>query len=275
MTNKNLGRGLSAFLGEQDYGGYEREIVEIDINAIVQNPFQPRQVFDEESLNSLAKSIERKGVLQPILVIKKSDGNYQLIAGERRLRASKLAGLTEIPAIVTDISREDQLEVAILENIQRENLNPLEEAEAYRKLMDEFGHTQEELSGILGKSRSHISNTLRLLSLPDEVKDMIKVGQLTFGHARALVGTDDTVSLANQVVNQALNVRQVEDLVKHRKNNQSNDNYIDPDILNLANQISSLVGLQSNIRLNKNGGVIEINFNKLEELESFIRRLND
>ncbi|MDR0678177.1 MAG: ParB/RepB/Spo0J family partition protein, partial [Holosporaceae bacterium] len=129
MTKSNLGRGLSAFLKEQNYENTEHEIIEIDVNAIVPNPFQPRQIFDETNLNSLAESIKRKGVLQPILVIKLNDANYQLVAGERRLRASKIAGLKEIPAIITELSREDQLEVSILENIQRENLNPLEEAE--------------------------------------------------------------------------------------------------------------------------------------------------
>jgi ParB family chromosome partitioning protein len=191
------------------------------------------------------------------------------------LRASKIAGLKEIPAIITHMSPKDQLEVAILENIQRENLNPLEEAEAYKKLIDEFGHTQEQLSEILGKSRSHISNTLRLLSLPETVKDMIRAGKLTFGHARALVGSEETVSIANQVVDQALNVRQVENLVKSRKNNQLNDNYVNPEILNLSGQISSLIGLKSNVTLKKNGGVIEIIFNNLEELDSFVRRLNN
>jgi ParB family chromosome partitioning protein len=275
MTKSNLGRGLSAFLNEQNYENTEHEIIDIDVNAVAQNPFQPRQVFDEANLNSLAESIKRKGVLQPILVMKLNDGSYQLIAGERRLRASKIAGLNEIPAIITELSREDQLEVAILENIQRENLNPLEEAEGYKRLMDEFGHTQEQLSEILGKSRSHISNILRLLSLPEKVKEMIKAGKLTSGHARALVGLEDSVSVANQVVEQALNVRQVENLIRRRKNNQWSDNYINPEILNLAGQISSLIGLKSNIILKKNGGVIEINFDNLEELDSFVQRLNN
>ncbi|MDR0968788.1 MAG: ParB/RepB/Spo0J family partition protein [Holosporaceae bacterium] len=279
MTNKSLGRGLSAFLDlELDATNSENnEIVKIKVDEIKENPFQPRKTFDEEGLNSLAESIKRKGVLQPILARKLGDGEYQLIAGERRLRASKVAGMTEIPAIIVEMSKEDQLEVAILENIQREDLNPLEEAEAYKRLVDEFGRTQEELSEILGKSRSHIANILRLLTLPDEVKDMIRAGKLAFGHARALVGAEDAVSLAKEATDQSMNVRQVEELVKRRKNGAEKKNaasYVDPEIANLANQISSLVGLKSNVKLKGTSGVIEISFSNLEELDAFVRRLN-
>ncbi|MDR2781690.1 MAG: ParB/RepB/Spo0J family partition protein [Holosporaceae bacterium] len=274
MTEKSLGRGLSAFLdfSLQNQENNGKEIVKIDVNSISPNPFQPRQTFNEEGLNSLAESIKRNGILQPILVIKLSDGNYQLIAGERRLRASKIAGLAEIPAIVTEMSIEDQLEVAIIENIQRENLNPLEEALAYKRLLDEFHRTQEELSEILGKSRSHITNMLRLLTLPDEIKDMVKSGKLAYGHARALIGTEDAISIANQVIDQSMNVRQVENLVKQRK--QSNDNTKNSEISNLAEQISSLIKLKSNIKLKGSGGIVEINFSNFEELDFFVRRLN-
>jgi ParB family chromosome partitioning protein len=273
MTNKNLGRGLSAFLDEQSVENRENGTGTISVDAVKQNPFQPRQIFDEENLNALAESIKRKGVLQPILVRKLEDGNYQLVAGERRLRASKIAGLREIPAIIIETSREDQLEIAILENIQRENLNPLEEAEAYRRLMDEFSRTQEELSDMLRKSRSHIANTLRLLSLPNQVKDMIRAGKLTFGHARALVGMEDAISIADQAVKQSLNVRQVESLIRQRRG-RANDNCDNPEIFNLAEQISSLTGLKSSVKLKGGGGVVEINFRNFEELDTLIRKLN-
>jgi ParB family chromosome partitioning protein len=274
MTEKSLGRGLSAFLdfSEQNQGNREGEILKIDVNKVRPNPFQPRRTFDEESLNSLAESIKRSGVLQPILVIKLDDENYQLIAGERRLRASKIAGAAEIPAIVTEMSREDQLEVAIIENIQRENLNPLDEAAAYKRLLDEFNHTQEELSEILGKSRSHITNMLRLLTLPDDIKDMVKSGKLSYGHARALVGTEDAVSVAHQIADQSLNVRQTEKLIKQRK--QSSCNAENCETINLADQISSLIGLQSSIKLKGKGGILEINFPNFEELDVLIRKLN-
>lgn len=171
--SKNLGRGLSAFLDKVEEPG--TEVVQIDVEKIKPNPFQPRKTFNEENLQALAESVKRNGVIQPILVTKMDDGTYILVAGERRLRASKLAQLTEIPAIIVTLEKEQQFEIAIIENIQRENLNTLEEAEAYQKLIDEFGHTQEELSEILGKSRSHIANILRLLTLPDDVKELIKV----------------------------------------------------------------------------------------------------
>ncbi|MDR1334052.1 MAG: ParB/RepB/Spo0J family partition protein [Holosporaceae bacterium] len=274
MTEKSLGRGLSAFLdfSTQNPTQQDGDLLKIDVNKVHPNPFQPRQTFDEENLNFLAESIKRSGVLQPIIVMKLDDENYQLIAGERRLRASKIAGAAEIPAIVTEMSREDQLEVAIVENIQRENLNPLDEAAAYKRLLDEFNHTQEELSEILGKSRSHITNMLRLLTLPDDVKDMVKSGKLTYGHARALVGTEDAISVAHQVADQSLNVRQTEKLVKQRK--QSSRSGDDCETINLAEQISSLIGLQSHIKLKGSGGILEINFANFEELDVLIRRLN-
>ncbi|MDR1551104.1 MAG: ParB/RepB/Spo0J family partition protein [Holosporaceae bacterium] len=297
MTDKNLGRGLSAFLDSSELKeGVSRssgEVIKISVDAVKRNPFQPRQTFDKESVNALAESVKRRGILQPIIVIKLGDGDYQLVAGERRLRAARIAGMTKIPAIITEMSRKDQLEVAILENIQREDLNPLDEAAAYNRLMSEFDHTQESLSEILGKSRSHVANTLRLLTLPDGVQSMIREGKLSFGHARALVGTDDAVAMANRVVEQSMNVRQVEELVKQRKKNHqpncrrvvdidgskwSDDsgvaNYIDPDISNLATQISALTGLRSNIKLKGNGGVLEISFCNFEELDCLVRKLN-
>ncbi|MDR2723696.1 MAG: ParB/RepB/Spo0J family partition protein [Holosporaceae bacterium] len=275
MTIKGLGRGLSAFLDVEVRNHENQEITRIDINVIKENPFQPRQVFDQDGLDSLAESIKRKGILQPILVHKLGDESYQLVAGERRLRASKIAGLKEIPAIIIEMSKKDQLEVALLENIQRENLNPLEEATAYRRLMDEFNYTQEELSEILSKSRSHISNMLRLLSLPEEVKNYIHTGKLSFGHARTLVGMEDAVSIADHIVNQSLNVRQAENLTRRQKSDGVHGNHTDPEVLNLTNQISSLTGLKSTVKLKGNGGTVEINFQNFEELDFFISRLNN
>ncbi|MDR0555905.1 MAG: ParB/RepB/Spo0J family partition protein [Holosporaceae bacterium] len=276
MNDKNLGRGLSAFLNGGEPAGNGDKILKINVDAIRPNPFQPRRTFNEESINHLAESIKKKGVFQPILVIKIDGDSYQLVAGERRLRAAKIAGMMEIPAILTEAGEKDQLEMAILENIQREDLNPLDEAAAYKRLMDEFNHTQEELSEILGKSRSHVANMLRLLTLPNEVQNMVKDEKLSFGHARAIIGTEDAVYIANQVVSQSLNVRQVEDLVKQRKNrpSENNERFADPEILNLSNQISSIVGLKSNIKLKGKGGIIEINFNTFEELDQLVHRLN-
>ena len=287
MSNKNLGRGLSAFLDldgqmANQENGNRSAVINIAVDNIIANPFQPRKKFDEENLKSLAKSIKRKGVLQPVLVVKVDNGKYQLVAGERRFRATKIAGLAEIPAIVTEIGEKDQLEIAILENIQREDLNPIEEAEAYKRLMNEFSHTQEELSEILGKSRSHIANILRLLTLPEDVKGLLREKKLTFGHARALIGAENASELAKRIVESAMNVRETEDLLKSIKNShystgdepKSKNRYVDPEVLNIAHQISSMIGLQVNIKLKNKGGIVEIGFKDFGELDRLLGKLN-
>ncbi|GHT98573.1 chromosome partitioning protein ParB [Alphaproteobacteria bacterium] len=297
MSNKSLGRGLAAFLDVDttqqipvnidkpinvDKPNNDKSIVNISVEHIVRNPFQPRQVFNEENLVSLAESIKRKGVLQPILVMRLENGKYQLIAGERRLRATKMAGISEIPAIITSMNNEDQLEVAILENIQREDLNPIDEAEAYRRLIDEFRHTQEELSEILGKSRSHITNTLRLLVLPEDVKSLVKESKLTFGHARALVGSPEASQLARKVIDQSLSVRETESLMKDVKVGRTSTADLnpkkkqapDPEVLNLANQISALIGLDVRIKLKNRGGTVEVDFGNFGELDELLIKLS-
>lgn len=288
MSNKNLGRGLSAFLDldgqmASQENGNRSAVINIAVEDIVANPFQPRKKFDEENLKSLAESIKRKGVLQPVLVVKLDNGKYQLVAGERRFRATKIAGLTEIPAIVTEIGEKDQLEIAILENIQREDLNPIEEAEAYKRLMNEFSHTQEELSEILGKSRSHIANILRLLTLPEDVKGLLREKKLTFGHARALIGAENASELAKRIVESTMNVRETEDLLKSIKNShyssttdelKNKNRYVDPEVLNIAHQISSMIGLQVNIKLKNKGGIVEIGFKDFGELDRLLGKLN-
>ncbi len=294
MANKSLGRGLSAFLQTEldmdSSSSSDSGVVKISLDKIEANPYQPRQFFDNEQLQSLAASIKRKGVFQPILVQKLANGAYQLVAGERRMRASQIAGLTEIPAIITDFSKEEQLEIAILENVQRENLNPIEEAEGYKRLLDEFSHTQEQLSEIIGKSRSHISNVMRLLNLPDDVKQMIKEGKLSFGHARALVTSDDASAMAQKVLDNSLNVRDTEKLVKRRKNQQSDSqcsekkrdaslyelsSYVDPEVLNISHQIEQLSGLKTNIKLKGNSrGIIELSFENFSQLDKFIQKIN-
>ena len=272
MANKSLGRGLSAFLNTEfeTAADVNDNIVRVKLDSIKANPYQPRQVFDDEQLQSLASSIKRKGVLQPILVQKIPGGGYQLVAGERRTRASRLAGLTEIPAIITNFSSEEQQEIAILENVQRENLNPIEEAEGYKRLIDEFHHTQDQLSEIIGKSRSHISNVMRLLNLPDDVKQMIREGKLSFGHARALVTSENASAVANEILNKSLNVRDTESLVRRRKS----PSFVDPEIFNISKQIEELSGLKTNIKLKGNSGTIELSFENLSQLDSFIQKIN-
>lgn len=225
---KSLGRGLGALLGDADFNIDEAlndtstqpaqtPDDRVDVNLLFPSPFQPRKDFDEEALNALVESVKEKGVLQPLLVRKKN-GRFEIIAGERRWRASKLAGLQTVPIIVKDMDDKEVLEVALVENLLRENLSAIEEAEGFQRLIDEFSHTQEALAQIVGKSRSHVANTLRLLNLPDPVKDLVREGTLSAGHARALVGLDNAETLAKQIVAKDLNVRQVEELVAKQKN---------------------------------------------------------
>ena len=224
---KSLGRGLGALLGEDDLDLNSVEDLSslapsttsaslIDIDLLKPGKFQPRTEFDEEALNSLAESIKEKGVLQPLLVRRDGMG-FEIIAGERRWRASKLAGLDKVPVIEKDLSDKEVLEVALVENLLRENLSAIEEAEGLQRLIDEFSHTQEALSQIIGKSRSHIANTLRLLNLPEAVKLLVKEGRLSAGHARALVGLENAEALAERIITKDLNVRQVEELVAKQK----------------------------------------------------------
>lgn len=275
MNNKNLGRGLSAFLDDVEEAG--TEVSKIDIEKIRPNPFQPRKTFDKENLSSLATSIKRNGVIQPIIVTKMPDGMYVLVAGERRWRASKMAQLTEIPAITVDLKEDKQFEIAIIENIQRENLNALEEAEAYNRLIEKFGHTQEELAEILGKSRSHVTNMLRLLTLPDDVKEMVKSGKLSFGHARTLIGLENASIIAQKIIENSLNVRETELIVKQEKKSQKVPSYYyqDPELDNVIQHLSELIGLTTNIKTRGRGGIIEIKFNNLSELDELMSRLND
>jgi len=211
---KNLGRGISSFLPDVDE---ESSLNEVSIDSIVPNQYQPRKYFDAEAIKSLSESIKEKGVIQPLVVREIGDGKYELIAGERRLRASKLAGLTEVPVVVKQLTDDESLEIAILENIQREDLNPLEEAEGYKRLMDEFSKTQENIAQMVGKSRSHIANMLRLLTLDPYVQEKLLKNEITVGHAKVLVGFDDAKTAVDRIVAENLNVRQTEKLIADMK----------------------------------------------------------
>ena len=220
---RGLGRGLSALL-EEDAGDYTtldrlRPAKEIPIEAIQPNRDQPRRRFDEAELESLAESIRVNGILQPILVrrLDDSDSSFEIIAGERRWRAAQLCGVHNIPVVIRDIKEAETVELALIENIQREDLTPLEEAEAFQHLIAEYGQTQDEISAMIGKSRSHVANMVRLLSLPEPVREMLQDGRLSAGHARALVGQDDAETLAKRIVAGGLNVRQAEQLTRPKQ----------------------------------------------------------
>lgn len=263
---KSLGRGLGALLGDDDLDLNEVEDLSslapaasaslIDIDLIKPGKFQPRTEFDQEALDSLAASIKEKGVLQPLLVRREGIG-YEIIAGERRWRASKIAGLDKVPVIEKDLSDQEVLEVALVENLLRENLSAIEEAEGLQRLIDEFSHTQEALSQIIGKSRSHIANTLRLLNLPEKVQLLVKEGKLSAGHARALVGLENAEALADLIVAKDLNVRQVEDLVAKQKQGTKEPEKKQPkdaDLVDIEKDLNRNLGLRIKITPSKQGG---------------------
>ena len=260
---KSLGRGLGALLGDDDL---EEEISltenhsgstpsMIDVSLIKPSRFQPRTEFNEEALKALSQSIKDKGVLQPLLV-RKTDNGYELIAGERRWRAAQLAGLNKVPVIEKELKDQEALEVALVENLLRENLSAIEEAEALQRLMDEFSHTQEALSQVIGKSRSYIANTLRLLNLPESIKNFVKEGKLTAGHARQLIGLDNAEQLAEQIIKKDMSVRQVEELVAKQKTNkpEQKKKTISEDVADIEKSLNKTLGLRIKISPSKQGG---------------------
>lgn len=264
---KSLGRGLGALLGDDDFDvdSVDKDMTErkngdapvmIDISLIKPSRFQPRTEFNEESLNALAQSIKEKGVLQPLLV-RKTDSCYELIAGERRWRASRIAGLDKVPVIEKDFNDSEVLEVALVENLLRENLSAIEEAEALQRLIDEFAHTQEALAQIIGKSRSYIANTLRLLNLPASVRQLVKEGKLGAGHARQLIGLDNAEELAESIIKKEMSVRQVEELVAKLKAGQTpkkKEPANNEDVADIEKSLNERLGLRIKISPSRQGG---------------------
>ncbi len=268
---KGLGRGLSSLIGETKV---ENKTNNLSLADIVPNKYQPRKNFDEENLNDLVNSIKERGVIQPIIVRKSNTNNskYEIIAGERRWLAAQKAGLHDIPVVVTDADDLKSLEFAIVENVQRHDLNPLEEAQGYKRLIDEFAYDQDKVSKFIGKSRSYISNSLRLLNLPKEVLDFVEQKKITAGHAKILVGLDNAVFLANKFIEKKLSVRQAENLVKiFRKTKRSTSTKVDSNIRDLENSISDKIGLSVSIKNNKNNkGTISFYYKELDQLNKII-----
>ena len=252
----------------------ENKINNLGLGEILPSKYQPRKNFDEENLNDLVNSIKERGVIQPIIVRKSNTENskFEIIAGERRWLAAQKAGLHEIPVVVTDVDDLKSLEFAIVENVQRHDLNPLEEAQGYKRLIDEFSYDQEKVSKFIGKSRSYISNSLRLLNLPKEVLSYIEQKKITAGHAKILVGLDNAVFLANKFIEKKLSVRQAENLLKViKKSGQNKTPNIDPNIQELENSISEKIGLSVSIKNNKNNkGVISFYYKELDQLNKII-----
>jgi len=280
---RHLGRGLAALFGDEseDYANLDKVRLSksVPIDHIQPNLHQPRRHFDDESLSDLVASIRQQGVIQPIVVRRVGDtpNAYEIVAGERRWRAAQRARLHEVPVTVKELSDMEALEIALVENIHREDLSPLEEADGYRRLMEEFGHTQEVLAKALGKSRSHIANMTRLLTLPDEVKRMIEDGSLSAGHARALIGAADPVALAKLVVRKGLNVRQTEKLAQADKPVAAPARRApaakDPNTAALENDLSTLLGMSVEIKQKRDGGTLSIRYENLEQLDDVLQRL--
>ena len=268
---KGLGRGLSSLIGETKV---ENKTNNLSLADIVPNKYQPRKNFDEENLNDLVNSIKERGVIQPIIVRKSNTNNskYEIIAGERRWLAAQKAGLHDIPVVVTDADDLKSLEFAIVENVQRHDLNPLEEAQGYKRLIDEFAYDQDKVSKFIGKSRSYISNSLRLLNLPQDVLDFVEQKKITAGHAKILVGLDNAVFLANKFIEKKLSVRQAENLVKiFRKTKRNTSSRVDSNIRDLENSISENIGLSVSIKNNKNNkGTISFYYKELDQLNKII-----
>jgi ParB family chromosome partitioning protein len=274
---KGLGKGLSALMGDipQDNVQTKSSSEKIPIHFVYANPSQPRKNFNQDLLNELSESIKEQGIIQPILVRKKSEDKYEIVAGERRWRAAQLAKIHEVPVIILNIDDKKSLEFAILENIQRSDLNGIEEALGYDNLVKKFGYSQETLSKILGKSRSHIANTLRLAGLPEEIKKMISDGLLTAGHARCLVNVPDNVKLAKIIVNKNLSVRQAEFLVKKEQVFSSLKkiprNNKDTNIKSLESDLELLMGIKVDIKNKKNNsGEIKFSYKNLDQLNKII-----
>ena len=296
-TRKGLGRGLDALLGEalreepietavsagsETKAGASKGVDMVAISTIKPNPNQPRQHFAQDALEELAASIKRHGIVQPI-VLRPHSGGYQIVAGERRWRAAQKAQLHEIPAIIRDYSDGETLEIALIENIQRKDLNPIEEAEAYKRLSDEFGHSQAALAKIVEKSRSHVANMMRLLDLPVLLRDLVIEERLSMGHARALLGSEDAIELAAIVVKQGLSVRATEELVRKGKSpSQPKSQTKNPagfsdnaDIRAVETHLGDLLGLRVKIatRLNGKAGSVTFDYNSLDQLDMLCQRL--
>jgi ParB family chromosome partitioning protein len=283
IKRKHLGRGLNALFGDQDEGdaaapAAAKGVATYAVDLLAPSPLQPRRHFDDTALAELAESIAEKGVLQPLLI--RPDparaGRYEIIAGERRWRAAQRAQVHEVPAILRTMDDGEVLEVALIENLQRQDLSPVEEARGYERLMSEFGHTPEKLGHIVGKSRSHVANTLRLLALPEHVLMLLNQGRITAGQARPLIGNSNAEALANLIVKRGLSARQVERLAKHAAVKRRAPSRIakDPDTVALEKSLEQATGYEVEISFDGTGGKVVITYGSLEQLDDIARRLS-
>ena len=265
---KGLGRGLSSLIGEAKV---ESQKNQLPISDLIPNKYQPRKIFDESNLEDLTNSIKERGIIQPIIARRSNDdkSKFEIIAGERRWLAAQRAGFHNVPVVVTEVDDLKSLEFAIVENVQRHDLNPLEEAQGYKRLIDEFDYDQEKVSKFIGKSRSHITNCLRLLTLPEDVIKLIEIQKLTSGHAKVLVGLENASFVANKIIEKKLSVRQTENFVKIFKTKKKN--FKDPNIRELEKSLSDKIGLNVEIKNNKqNKGKISFSYKEIDQLNKII-----
>lgn len=284
-VRSRLGRGLAALIGDDETPPLERARTQrrVGIETLRPNPRNPRRTFSDAELDELAASVRERGIIQPIVVrpVHGESDAYELIAGERRWRAAQRAGLHDVPIVILDVSEAEALELAIIENVQRMDLNPLEEAAGYQLLIDQFSHSQEAIAKIVGKSRSHVANTLRLLKLPDSIKAYIRNGQLSAGHARALLGQPNPEQLAKDIVERGLNVRQVESLTQQKTKPTGGaapahkQHIKDADTVALEKQLSDALGLAVEIDHGRKGGAVHIRYRTLDQLDEVVRRLQN
>lgn len=297
---QNLGRGLAALLGDEDDEAAAESGAaapppsdrSVPIAELTPNPFQPRRAFDDAAIATLAESIRENGLLQPILVRTRADGaGYEIIAGERRWRAAQQAQCHEVPVVLRDLGDREALEIALVENVQRRDLTPLEEAEGYRRLMTDFQHTQDDVARAVARSRSHIANMLRLLQLPDSVQQMVQAGRISAGHARALLNADDVEGLAQQVAERGISVRETERLAQEVKQaarqpaggtaakpggrRGSAPPQKDPDTRQLEEELSAALGLRVTVDAKEQSGKVTIEYSTLEQLDGVVARLRD
>jgi len=282
MTRKSLGRGLEALIPDKGIGN-ELSVINIDVDKISPGEHQPRKFFNNEKLEELVNSIKNQGVIQPIL-LKEENGGYRIIAGERRWRAAKLAGIKTIPALIKDVSKKEATELALIENIQREDLNPLEEAEAYKRLIEEYQLTQENLSERVGKNRATISNYLRLLNLPKEIKELLIGEKITMGHARAIIGIKnvaDQIIISKKIYETGMSVRKLEQLVQNwdslkRKRATPQPDKRDPEVFEIEEKLKRSLGTKVKLHHNqkKNCGRIQIEYYSLDDLDRILNLLN-
>ena len=275
-NKKGLGRGLSSLIGDS---GLKNSNEKISIGSIVPNKNQPRKYFDKNALAELASSINERGIIQPLIVRKSEDqkDKFELIAGERRWQAAQIAGLHDVPVVILEADNLKSLELAIIENVQRSDLNPIEEAESYKNLIDNFGYDHEKVSQFIGKSRSHISNSIRLLTLPEELIEMLRLGKISQGHAKILIGLENSLLLAEKIVKKRLSVRQAESLVRLIKNGSKKVYKVkDSNIIATENELTSKIGMRVILNNKKdNSGILSFEYKGIDQLDRLINVVKD